>query len=183
MEPDWGLGYWVPALCFCKGRQAVTGWAVRAALLTCAHHLPLVSGSEKVPPCQNKLGGSPGSHQTSLSRREKAEGGRAGDPAPLVPSQTAKSVLTLKGRSCTESGQGPGLLWQAGCLREGVRRHRIQLPVSWLLSERQAHMIFSSPPLQKVFAHWGKKPSAARGGAREKTIELLTSEHWGWGLE
>lgn len=44
-------------------------------------------------------------------------------------------------------------------------------------------MIFSSPPLQKVFAHWGKKPRAARGGAREKTIELLTSEHWGWGLE
>lgn len=180
MEPDWGLGYWVPALCFCKGRQAVTGWAVRTALLTCAHHLPLVSGSEKVPPCQNKLGGSPGSPQTSFSRREKAKGGRAGDPAPLVPSQAAKLVPTLKGRRCTEWA---GARASVGCLREGVRRHRIQRPVSWLLSENQAHMIFSSPLLQKMFGHWGKKPSAARGGAREKTIELLISEHWGWGLE
>lgn len=94
LEPDWGLGYWVPALCFCEGGQVVTGWSVRAALLTCAHHLPLVSGTEKVPPCQYRLGGRPGSTQTSFSRREKAAVGRAGDPASSVPSQTAKSVPT-----------------------------------------------------------------------------------------
>lgn len=83
LEPDWGLGHWVPALCLCEV-------ALRVALLTLMPITPpFVSGTAKVPPCQCSLGGCSGSPRKAFfSRREEAGlWGREGRrPSPCCPS-------------------------------------------------------------------------------------------------
>lgn len=149
LEPEWGLGQWVPAQCLCEG-GLVTGWALRVALLTLVSipSSPLVSGTEKVTPCQCRLGGSSGSPRTAFSMREKAGlcNRRAADPAPSVPSQRAKSALTpflgtaSKG-AVIQRVDRDELLWQVGCLRRGEKGKKAQNSAPCLLAlqtERQA---------------------------------------------
>lgn len=75
-----------PLCAHVRGR-AVTGWASRAVLLTLVPIFPVVSETEKVPPCQCKLGGGSGSFRAAFCRREGAGrcSGEGRRPSPFCP--------------------------------------------------------------------------------------------------